>query len=177
MPSPTLIGRIVGENLTSLHQWCEDHRSLLYPTVSPYARGRKELWIKRYCDLRKIPTIKDGYRDERIEALGERLLPGFDIGLLLLYQPGTKIGLHRDHTVFKPMAAAVNLGQATFVMAEQPRKGEKVRPIARTLNDGDCISFNTKILHGIEPVASERWSLIFWHLKPEYLGDTHAYSH
>jgi hypothetical protein len=156
MASQLLIGQITDENLTALHQWCENRRTLLKPTVSSYANGRKELWLKRYCDLRRKPTISEGYRDERIERLGERLLPGFDIGLLLLYAPGTRINLHRDHTVFQPMTAAVNLGQATFVMTEQPRKGEKLQPDYYALNDGDCICFNSQVLHGIMPVEQER---------------------
>jgi hypothetical protein len=173
MPYKSLIGQITDENLTALYQWCENHRALLKPTVSSYANGRKELWIKRYCDLRRKPTISEGYRDERIERLGERLLPGFDIGLLLLYEPGIRIKKHRDHTVFQPMTAAVNLGQATFVMAQQPRKGEKLQLDYYALNDGDCICFNSKVLHGIMPVEQERWSIIFWHLKPQYLERSH----
>jgi hypothetical protein len=163
------IGKITGKNLEELHQWCEDRKHLLKPTLSRYAIGRKELWVRRYCDLRKTPTITEGFRDERLEALGERLLPDFHIGLVLLYQPGVKIGLHRDHSVLKPLAASVNLGEVMFLMAELPCKGEKLKPKRYHLKDGEVTRFNTKILHGIEPVISERWSIMFWHLKDIYL--------
>lgn len=165
-----VIGQIQGDNLAALKQWCNEHKSLLKPTVSTYATGRKELWIKRYCDLRRKPTITEGYRDERLERLGERLLPGFHIGLVLLYSPGVRISLHRDHTVFKEIGVGINLGEATFLMAEMPKKGEQLNPISYPLKDGDCLQFNTKILHGIEPVKNERWGIYFWHLKPQYLN-------
>ncbi len=97
------------------------------------------------------------------------MLSGFHIGLVLLYSPGVRINLHRDHTVFDKVAVGINLGEATFLMAEMPKKGEKVKPISYPLEDGDCLKFNTKILHGIEPVKQSRWGIYFWHLKPEYL--------
>ena len=42
-----VIGKIQGDNLAALKQWCNEHKSLLKPTVSTYATDRKELWIKR----------------------------------------------------------------------------------------------------------------------------------
>ncbi|MFP4009671.1 MAG: hypothetical protein ACLFV6_16970 [Spirulinaceae cyanobacterium] len=166
------ISQINDSHLLALHQWCEERRPLLRPTVSRYAKNRRELWIRRYCDLRSPATISDGYRNDRIEQLGERVLPNFDIGLLLLYSPGTQINLHRDHTVFEKTAVSINLGQATFKIAQTPRKGEKLNPQRYRLQDGDVIRFNSKLLHGIEPVQIERWCLVFWHLKQEYL-ETH----
>lgn len=159
------IGKIRRQNLRDLHDWCENHRYLLKPTISHYAKGRKELWIRRYCDLKKQPTITEGFRDERLEALGDRVLANFDIGLLLLYQQGVKINLHRDHTVFSATTVSVNLGEATFLMAEMVQKGEKLQPQYYHLTDGDVIRFNCKILHGIKAVNKERWCIIFWHLK------------
>ena len=164
-----LIGKIKGKNLEDLRQWCVDHKHLLKPTLSRYATGRQELWIRRYCDLGKTPTITEGFRDERLETLGEYLLPGFHIGLVLLYQPGVRIRLHRDHTIFKPLATSVNLGDVTFLMAKAPCKGEKLEPKSFHLADGDVIKFNTKILHGTEPAVSERWCIVFWHMKDMYL--------
>lgn len=159
------IGKIQGQNLRDLHYWCQNHRYLLNPTVSQYAKGRKELWIRRQCDLRKQATISEGFRDERLEALGDRVLPGFDIGVLLLYQPGVKINLHRDHTVFDSTAVSINLGEATFLMAEMGKKGTELKPQYYPLTDGDVIKFNCKILHGIEAVNTERWCIVFWYLK------------
>ena len=159
------IGRLQGKNLQELHNWCQNYRYLLKPTISQYATGRKELWIRRYCDLRKQATITEGFRDDRLEALGDRVLPNFDIGLLLFYQPGVKINLHRDHTVFSSMAVSINLGEATFLMADMVEKGAKLKPEYYYLTDGDVTKFNCKILHGIEAVNKERWCIVFWHLK------------
>lgn len=165
-----LIGRVKGQSLRDLKQFCQEHYSLLKPTISTYATGRKELWIRRQCDLRKTPTILEGYRHQRLEDFGERLLPNFHIGLLLFYPPQTQIKLHRDHTVFEKIGVGVNIGKAKFLMAETPKKGEKkIQPISYFLNDGDCLKFNTKILHGIESVNKERWAIYFWHLKRQYL--------
>lgn len=163
------IGYIQGHHLLALHQWCFEQRPLLQPTVSRYAKGRRELWIRRYCDLKSPATISSSYRNDRIEQLGDRVLPNFNIGVLLLYSPGTNINLHRDHTVFEKTAVSVNLGQAIFKIAQTPRKGEKLNPQHYHLQDGDIIRFNSKLLHGIEPVKIERWCLVFWHLKEEYL--------
>lgn len=159
------VRKIQGNDLEKLHQWCEERRELLTPTQSGYARGRQELWLRRECDLGKNPTIIQGYRDEFIENLGEQILPGFYIGLLLLYAPDTCIKLHRDHTVFAPIAATINLGDAVFLMAETKQDF----PDRYALEDGEVIQFNTKKLHGIEAVTSERWSIILWHLKPQYV--------
>lgn len=161
------IGKIRGDSLVDLHQWCKDHNHLLKPTMSRYATGRKELWIRRYCDLRRNPAITEGYRDERIEALGEHLLPGFHIGLVLLYPPGIEIKLHRDHSAFKPVAASVNLGDAVFFMTQPSQPS-----ISYSLSDGDAIRFDVKIPHGVEPVSNERWSIVFWHLKDEFVNPT-----
>jgi hypothetical protein len=161
------IGRIQGQNLQDLHDWCQNHRYLLKPTISRYAVGRQELWIRRYCDLKKQPVITEGFRDDRLEALGNRVLPNFNIGVLLLYQPGVKINLHRDHTVFSPTAVSINLGAATFFMAEMEKKGTELKHQYYSLTDGDVTRFNCKILHGIEAVDNERWCIVFWHLKKQ----------
>jgi alkylated DNA repair dioxygenase AlkB len=160
-----MVGKVQGQNLYDLHDWCQNHRYLLKPTVSQYATGRQELWIRRTCDLRKQATITEGFRDDRLEALGDRVLPNFDIGILLLYQPGVKINLHRDHTVFASTAVSINLGEATFLMAEMGKKGTELKPQDYPLTDGDVLKFNCKILHGIEAVNKERWCIVFWYLK------------
>ncbi|HEY9295748.1 MAG TPA: hypothetical protein VIQ31_05135 [Phormidium sp.] len=165
----TRTGTIRGANLDSLHQWLKEHRSKLQPTVSKFAVGRKELWIRRYCDLRRNPTIKEGYRNDRIEALGERVLPGFHIGLVLLYAPGTCIKLHRDHGVFQPITVGVNLGRGVFCVANHNMNTHDTQVNRLELEDGDVIQFNNKIPHATEPSEQERWSIIFWHLKDKYL--------
>lgn len=152
------IGTIQGKNLKDLHQWCEDHKSILSYTVSRYATGRQELWIKQKCDLKKNPTITEGFRDDRLESLGNRVLSNFDIGLLLFYPKGIEIKPHRDHTVFDTMAVCINLGKANFFIGEENYN----------LSDGEIIKFNCKIVHGVQKVDQNRWSIIFWHLKEKY---------
>lgn len=48
-------------NVTELLAFCESHQHLMQNTLSTYAQGRKELWIKHKCDLRKQATITEGF--------------------------------------------------------------------------------------------------------------------
>jgi hypothetical protein len=113
--------------------------------------------------LNKVPTFFSAIQSERVQALGDRYLPGWHSALLCEYRPGVGINPHRDHTCFAPWAIMVNFGQATFV--EYPGR----EPVETALTDGAIFRLNTKILHGVRPVTELRYSLTFRHLKPEYL--------
>lgn len=150
-----------------LRLWCNKHRNLMTPSKSRYAQGRWELWIRRKTDLRRNASVVEGYRNERIEALGERILPHFDIGLLLLYPRGVEIRWHQDHRIFQPIAVSVNLGDAKFGILPKIEKHQK--PQFFEVGNGDIIKFNCKLEHCIEPVSKERWAVIFWNLTGDAL--------
>ena len=157
-------GSLSSDTLEYLLQWCEDKRHLLSPTLSSYAKGRQELWIKKRCDLRKDFCITPAYKDQYINQLGNLVLPGFDIGLLLYYPAATNITPHRDHTVFNKTAICINMTETSFFINDDPSKPYK----GYRLKKGDVIEFNCKHLHSTKLLDKDRWSIIFWYLKPQY---------
>lgn len=159
-----VIGRIQSA-LADLHQWA-NQQPVSTLIQSRYARGRLEAYYGMGITLSKQPERYAALDDERVNALGDRLLPGWHSALLCKYLPGICIHPHRDHTCFERWAVMVNLGDAIFI--EYPDKERITTP----LRDGDVVRINTKILHGIEPVPSERYSLTFRTLKPEFLTPT-----
>lgn len=148
-------------NVTELLAFCENHQHLMQNTLSKYAQGRKELWIKNKCDLRKQATITEGFNHPKLNELGNKLLPNFDIGLLLFYPPNTQIKLHRDHSILSNIGVGINLSPSTFMITDDINKA----PMEIKLKTGYCYRFNTKLLHGIKPVTSHRYAIYFWHFK------------
>jgi hypothetical protein len=159
MPEP--IGWL--EDRDDWHRWVTQQplRPLLN---SRYAKGRLECYYGLSVTLGQNPVIAPAIADERVTALGDRLCPGWHSALLCQYAPGVGILPHRDHTCFSAIAVMVNLGTAQFF--EYPEREKRVMH----LNDGAIVRLNTKILHGVEPVAQTRYSLTFRYLKATYLN-------
>ena len=158
---PELIG-CIGKDLPELHQWVQA-QPLSALLRSNYARGRLECYYGLAVTLTKTPEIYPGLSDLRVAALGDRLLPGWHSALLCQYPPGVGINPHRDHSCFAKLAVMVNIGEANFF--EYPGRDRIVTPLV----DGAIVQLDTKILHGVEPVAKTRYSLTFRHIKGEYL--------
>ncbi|MBL1208277.1 hypothetical protein [Geminocystis sp. GBBB08] len=148
-------------NVTELLAFCQSHKYLMQNTVSKYAQGRKELWIKNKCDLRQQVTITVGFNHPQLNELGHKLLPNFDIGLLLFYPANTQIKLHRDHSLFSNIGVGINLSPSTFLITHDIN----IKPKEIELKTGYCYRFNTKLLHGIKPVKYPRYAIYFWHFK------------
>ncbi|WP_414153286.1 hypothetical protein [Nostoc commune] len=107
--SPSLIarvGKLEGEKLAQVQDWCESVKHLMFPSTSGYADVRRELHLRRFVSL---ATAKSGKKAEvktvdpfrypssgEIEELGEKLLPEFHQALVLFYPAGTQIKVHRD---------------------------------------------------------------------------------
>lgn len=151
----------VGETLPEWIAWARQQpvRELL---CSRYARGRRECYFGWGVTLAKSPDLYPAYSDSRVQALGDRWLPGWHSALFCEYPPGIGINPHRDHTCFAAEAVMLNLGVATFV--EYPSR-EKV---VTHLEPGVIVRLNTKILHAVRPVAETRYSLTFRCLKPAF---------
>lgn len=179
--SPSLITKLRklerGE-LTKVQAWCESIKHLMFPSVSQYADGRHELHLRRFVTLESAKSGKKSQVGfiptetypgaEAIEELGENLLPDFHQGLVLFYPQGTQIKVHRDSPAYAIGAAQINVtGQAKFSISgcQDIRRMESY-----SLDEGDCISFNNKQPHAIEPVKTARWCICFFYLKPEYLN-------
>jgi len=157
-------GSLTEESINKLSNWCQSIQPLLSPTISSYARGRQELWIKTKCDLKKSFTLHPAYEDEFITSLGNLCLSNFDIGLCLYYPSGSNINPHRDHTVFFKTAVCINMTECIFYINDDPSK----EYVGYRLKKGDIVEFNCKHLHATEKLNKERWSILFWYLKDQY---------
>ncbi len=156
-----IIGHIQTD-LGQLQTWVEQ-QPVTELLKSNYARGRLECYYGLAVDLKKQPKIVPARQDVRVDVLGDRLLPQWHSALLCKYLPGVGINPHRDHTCFQPWAVMVNIGEARFF--EYHGRERVVTP----LHSGDVVRINTKILHGVEPVTSVRYSLTFRHIKADFL--------
>ncbi|WP_445634302.1 hypothetical protein [Nostoc sp. DSM 114161] len=108
-------------------------------------------------------VIKKGHWDETVNRLGDRIFPGWNSALLCHYPPGVGMKRHRDHRVFEPLVALVNIGRATFRIDTQGYSNEY------HLEHGQVIKFYSNLHHELLPVVSDRWSLSFRQIKPQSL--------
>lgn len=154
-----------------LLQWCQKLESLMTPTISKYTENRKELWLKRKCNLAKIPVFNPGYQDERLFNFANQVVPNFDIGLLLKYDINGLIKPHGDHKVFKPHAAMININEPVYFHSADWGASES---LVKKLEIGEIVYFNCKKKHWFLPLPRIRWSIILWHLKEEYLEVSNA---
>lgn len=155
---------------------------MMFPSVSNYAPGRMELHLRRFVQLRGyqnggktlVRRLGEHYLSrfhdlDRVEKLGERLLPNFHQGLVLFYPAGSFIRPHRDSPAYRSGAASVNVsGIAKFLISETQDTG---RMETYTLRPGDCIRFDNKQPHGVEKLEGDRWCICFFYLKPEFLEE------
>lgn len=170
---PQIIGTLEGDRLHALRQWVA-RQPLTELLHSSYARGRLECYYGLAVDLRKEPEITRAIADPFVQSLGDDLwelgrfvlqqvnqfLPEqWHSALLCQYNPGVCINPHRDHGCFSAWAVMVNLGEANFF--EYNRKDKGVTP----LHEGAIVLLNTKVLHGVLPVESLRYSLTFRNIK------------
>ncbi|BAZ01450.1 hypothetical protein NIES37_54500 [Tolypothrix tenuis PCC 7101] len=146
-------------DLQSLHDWCNNQSLTQQMLSSNYVSSRTHKWFGYEVILKPNPIIKKGHWDEKVNRLGNLILPGWDCALLCHYYPGGYMTQHRDHSVFEPQLVLVNIGCATLCIDNQEHH----------LEDGQVISFNSAIPHELLPVKSHRWSLTFRKIKPQYL--------
>ncbi|MEH2395121.1 MAG: hypothetical protein V7K21_26875 [Nostoc sp.] len=150
----------IRRDLQSLHDWCPYQSKMKSMSSSRIAFDRTHKWFGYEVILLKPNAkINPGNWDERVNRLGNRILPGWNCALLCHYRPGGGMTEHCDHSVFEPLVALVNIGRATFRIDNQEYH----------LEDGQVIRFDSSILHELLPVVSERWSLSFRTIKPQYL--------
>lgn len=148
----------VRTDLQSLHDWTNHQFGMRSMSSSRVAFGRTHKWFGyKVILLKPNAVIKKGHWDERVNRLGDRILPGWDCALLCHYRPGVGMKPHYDHPVFEPLVGLVNIGYATFRIGNQEHK----------LEDGQVIKFDSSILHELLPVVSERWSLSFRRIKSQ----------
>ncbi|MEH2360255.1 hypothetical protein [Nostoc sp.] len=147
----------VRRDLQSLHDWTNHQFGMKSMSSSRVAFDRTHKWFGYEVILLKPNAkIKKGHWDARVNRLGDRILPGWDCALLCHYRPGVGMKRHRDHPVFEPLVALVNIGRGTFRIGKDEYH----------LEDGQVIQFDSSIPHELLPVVSDRWSLSFRRIKP-----------
>lgn len=151
----------IRDSLPDLIQWCRAQRATEHPSVSRYAPGRLEKWFELEFKLSTPVEVIDAPHDERIYQLGQRLFPGNHCCLFLHYPPGVGILPHRDHTASEAWVVSVNIGAPVVF-----RHGDDVHHLA----SGQVVGFDSKVVHSLDPVQSERWALSWRRLKPQYLN-------
>ena len=148
-----------GCDIKSLYDLCNHQFDMKSMSSSRFASRRTHKWFGYEVILVHPAVIKKGHWDETVNRLGDRILPGWNCALLCHYRPGGGMIEHRDHPVFEPLVALVNIGRATFRIDNQEYH----------LEDGQVIHFNSNNTHELLPVVSERWSLSFRRIKPQNL--------
>ncbi|MEH2053718.1 hypothetical protein [Nostoc sp.] len=148
-----------GCDIKSLHDLCNHQFGMKSMPTSEIASGRTHKWFRSEVILVHPAVINKGHWDETVNRLGDRILPGWDCALLCHYRPGVGMKRHRDHPVFEPLVALVNIGRATFCIGKDEYH----------LEDGQVIQFDSSILHELLPVVSDRWSLSFRRIKSQDL--------
>jgi hypothetical protein len=173
----TRLGKLEGQKLAQIQDWCKLIKNQMFPSVFQYANGRLELHLRRFVSLTsaksgkkaEVKLIEPGLYSGSsfIEELGEKLLPNFHQALVLFYPAGTQIKVHRDSPAYAGGAAHINvMGRARFSISGC----QDVRQMkSYWLDEGDCIGFDNKQPHGIERVVCDRWCICFFKLKAEYL--------
>lgn len=179
------LGQMKGTNLEDLKDWAIAAKRWMYATRSGYADGRLEMSIRRHVRLGKLGqegvTVSRPIQDwekakvagiDRVEKLGDRLLPGFHQGLLLFYPEGSFIKVHRDAPAYISGAASVNIQAPTGFNISGCQRNDNLTQ--HVLYPGEAIAFDNKQPHSTTPAISDRWCLCFFKLKPEVLAQEKA---
>lgn len=173
MESFSRLGQINSDNLKELQILVESYKRWMFPS-NGYAPKRMEVHIRRFVRLPSkgnLPRIdlianklggryiKHFDQIERVEALGDRLLPGFHQGILMHYPEGSKMKRHRDHPIYAKGAAQVNIS-GTAVL--------DVNGVKYEVSAGDCFRFDNSLPHSVK-ATSERMCICFFYLRNKYL--------
>lgn len=168
-----ILGSIKGQNLADA--WAIAGAIVFAQEVkSSYAPLRLEKWYRHASNLQSIKAKRDKVTQaeqphERLQVLGERLLPGWHSLLACkgeLPQSSTTITAHRDHGHFEGTSIMLNLGDAIYKEQPDPRVDEwETVP----LTDGMIVEINTKLIHEAKQISKTRYNFTFRHIKPQFL--------
>ena len=168
-PSASMMPKLSTKDLNGLKRSLTSTKKFLEQSKSPFADGRKELSIRRKVSLdgeiKYIPQSQAGlYYSDYLEEIGDRLMPAFHHALLLYYPAGCGILPHTDADVYQRGAICLNIeGGAAFSISIQ-KDINNMAPFY--LEEGDCIQFDNKEFHSVDPVKSDRWCICFFNLHP-----------
>jgi hypothetical protein len=139
---------------------------------SSYAPDRIETWYGYGSNLQ---SIKEG-RSEVVwtrdfplwlEELKKEYFPESNSALLckgVKPESDTSIDWHRDHGNFENKVVMINFGKAIFYLQDYNQG-----TLVNTLEDGDVVDFDSKMLHKSHQLSDERFMITFRRVKREYL--------
>lgn len=132
-------------------------------TKSSYSQGRKEIWIGKGSNLQSvkaerhkiltpensplvIPATKKVNQFCRKTFERATGTPNWDS---CLFAKGAGIGWHRDHSIFRPISAIVNIGGDAIIEAMIDRYANEPGYESQSVyvGHGDIVGINTKHLH------------------------------
>ena len=185
-----IIGKI--PNHHELFNWCEAQFNDGQPIGNSYSNlvyRADDRWFNWKSNLQGITPDKRGLYlhritkspgDNRLNDLGNKLLPGFHSALLRRYRPPLKhkgtslvggyIKWHADHGIFEGWLAMVNIGapgQLLLAATKDQSPFSEQRYYQKIdLKPGHAICFNSKYAHRSLSAQSVRYSLTFRKFKP-----------
>ena len=156
-----VIDNIKEISILRLKSWCQEQKSTMIRSSSTYVRGnRTEKWFDKQWYLSKDVRVVDAPQSKYVDRLRREYYPKSHSCLMLCYQKGASILDHRDHTVSKAKVIQINIGCDVILTVDgQPNR----------IKDGDVVCFDSKLLHSVSPVVSERFVLSWREVKEEYL--------
>lgn len=164
------LGKISNLEKNHLIRWFEKNQRLFVKSKTSYATNRYELPLGYTVNLKTGVVTKLRSKllgSDRIEKLGNNLLPGWSQALCLWYRTGSQMRLHRDHSIYDCGAVSLNVsGTVEFKLSESQGK---LLPKVFRRTDGEWIHFDNKQPHGVEVLTQERLCICFFKIKPEYL--------
>jgi hypothetical protein len=172
-------GKMSEANRLALRDWAIAQKKFMYPTMNGYADGRLEMSIRRHVrvgvkknGITVTRIIGDQFKIkhgdiDRIEKLGEHLLPGFHQGLLLFYPEGSFMKAHRDAPAYAKGTVSLNIESPVIFSISNCNKRENMQDFL--INPGEAVLFNNMQPHSVATTQGDRWCLCFFKLKPEVL--------
>lgn len=163
-----IIGRV---ELKSFVDWCQSMEGFLID--DPYKSGikRKVTVVGNGIDYfsvdgKKKLLVKDGLKIEKVEKFINKV-KGWedwsldrDLALLLKYELGGGIKMHRDSSGYGRQAAIVSSCGYQFSHGKEKYD----------CKEGVVYQFDSKVLHGVKS-CQERWSLAWWKLDEKKVSE------
>ena len=150
----------------------EEHRNLLIPDVSSYARGRQRFWLQHEWNL-KLRCFQPALVDQELWSMCLKWMPNAKLGLAVHGPVG--ISLHRDDSYADWRTVGINLGEIEGWQYDgqypefhwtKERNPSNVR-ICR-VPVGGVFAFNCKNPHAALKPAENRWAIFLWDIAPKF---------
>lgn len=98
--------------------------------------------------------VIEGYRHLELEKFCNSIMPTWEIGLIMKYEAGGKIGIHRDQSGYGKKARSVSTIDFDFFIGNKNQK----------IQAGEVIEFDSKVPHGVLKIERERFAIATWEI-------------